>query len=205
MKSRLFVSLSLAFGFALTACGGISGTLSVREMFHLKDRKGQSYEIPTGNHKVTLNYKENKNRLIVTFDELNGEKTTIEANTPENFSLPDNGPFNLTAAEYGQEVGLVGNVQTVQTRTPEQYGRQSCQYTDYETHCVTNGHGQTACHQVPVTRPGYQDIRYYDVNTDQTLTADFVKAEQSASVAQVNAHSSYTQRQVTFQGFCSRY
>jgi len=203
MKTRLF--LSLVLGWALTGCGGIGGTLSVQEMFNLKDRKGDTVQIPVGSHKVKLNYKENKNRLIVSFNELDGEKVSIEANTPEGFELPDNGPFSLKAADYGQEVDLNGHVTTVRTQSEMQRGRQSCQYTEWETVCYTNAHGQTVCNQRPVSRQGWQDIHYYDVTTDQTLTADFSKPETSANVAHVNAHSAYSERRVTYTGFCSRF
>ncbi len=201
MKIRILMSMLLAG--ALTACGGIDGTLSVSEMFHMKDRKGQSYEIPAGSHKVNLKYKESKNRLTVTFDQLNGEETSIEAKTPEGFQLPENGPFALKAADYGQEVDLNGVMKTVQSRTDERWGRENCQYQDWETVCQTNPHtGNTTCTQRPVYRQGWQDIRYYDVITDQTLTADFAKPETSATVANLNGHASYSERYITYRGHC---
>ncbi len=201
MKKGLIFSVLVSAMVA--ACGGINGNMSVNEAFQLKDRKGNVYDIAAGNYEINMNYKENKNRLIVTFDSLNGEKAVIEANTPEGFELPENGPFDLAAADYGQSVDLHGTMATNRTRSPEQWGRQSCQYTDYETICQTNGHGSTVCHQRPVSRPGYQDIRYFDETTERTLHAVFANA--SASVAEVNGHSMFTQRRTTYQGICGRW
>ena len=81
---------ALVLTLALAACGGIDGKLNVTKSMTLKDRKDNSYQIPVGNYAINLQYKENKNRLIIQFDSLNGEKTKVEANTPEGFSIPSN-------------------------------------------------------------------------------------------------------------------
>jgi hypothetical protein len=200
MKKGLIFSVLMSS--LMLACGGIDGTMSVHEAFQLKDRKGHVSDIAPGNYEMNLNYKENKNRLIVKFDDLGGEKAVIEANTPEGFVLPENGPFSLKAAEYGQTVDLNGSMTTAESSTPEQWGRQSCQYTDYETVCSTNHQGQTTCYQRPVSRQGYQDIRYYDYTVERTLVAAFSKPEASSTVANVNGHSVATQRRVTYTGIC---
>lgn len=185
----------------LVACGGIDGTLSVKQAISLKDRKGDTYSIPAGSYKVNLNYKENKNRLIIEFDKLNGKKTKIESNTPEGFTIPENGNFSLKAADYGQNMDLDGTVQTTRTQGPERWDRESCQYTEYETWCQTNPQGQTQCYQRPVTRNGWRDIRYYDVTTVQVLTAAF--SHDAGTVAELNARASGTQRYTTYTGRCS--
>jgi hypothetical protein len=109
----------------------------------------------------------------------------------------------LKAQDYGQEVDLNGVTKTEVTRSPDEMGRQACQYTDWETICETNPHGLTACHQRPITRPGYQDVWYFDETTNQTLTADFTNPATSTAVAHIAAQTTYTQRHVTSTGICS--
>lgn len=198
MKQRLLAALTITIG--LVACGGIDGTLSVKQTISLKDRKGANYSVPAGSYKVNLNYKENKNRLIIEFDKLNGKKTKIETNTPEGFDIPENGNFSLKAADYGQNMDLDGSVTTVRTQTPERWERESCQWTEYETWCQTNPQGQTQCYQRPITRYGWRDIRYYDETIVQTLKAAF--SHDAGVVAEMNARSSSTFRRETYTGPC---
>lgn len=188
--------------FILAACGGIDGVLNVQQAFQLKDRKGEAFSIPTGSHKVNLKYKDSKHRLTVGFDNLNGEETSIEINTPESFQLPENGSFQIKAEDFGQSVDLNGAMSTKVTQSPERWDRRSCTREEYQTICQVMPGGQQACFQQPVSRPGFEDIRYYDVTTDQALTADFSSPSTAASLAHLQAHTVSTERHVISQGPC---
>ncbi len=186
----------------ITACGGIDGNLTVTQKMNLTDRHGDKTEIAAGTYAVNLKYKENKNRLIIKFDKLNGEKTTIETNTPEGFDIPDNGHFAIKAQDYGQNVDLQGDVVTTKERSENRFNRQTCTYTDYQTICNTNPQGHTSCYQQPINRQGWQDTEYYVVTTEQTLTAQFNLAGTETSVANLNAHAVYSQQVNVWTSTC---
>lgn len=193
---KLFVPMAM-FSFLLSACGGISGQLTVAKPFSLIDRWGNKFEIASGQENLSLRYKENKHRLILT---LNDRNETIEISTPENFSIPENGSFEMKGSESGQLVDLKGVTQTRQRKSPEYLDRQSCQTTQYEPVCSTGPNGQTTCSVQPVTKWGMQDVRYYNLETRQIISASFLATEES--VAEFNADNSWNERREVYTGPC---
>lgn len=195
---KVISKLALLGSFLLIACGGAEGTLKATEKFNLIDRKAKVHEVAVGDHKVTLSFKESKNRLTIKFEDTD---TSVEMNTPENFTIPDNGNFEMRASETNQEVDIFGNVETTEVRTPERYGHEQCQYTSYETVCMTNPNGQTTCHQQPVSRPGWQEVRYYDIETHQKINALFGNSS-AQPVGSFASYNAWSQRRITYRGIC---
>lgn len=193
--NRILVLLSM--GFLMISCGGLEGTLSVNKSFNLMDRKGKTHQIDEGRYDVNLVYKESKHRLNLTFKET---QETIEIQTPDNFVIPENGTFVLSSQDSGQSVDIKGEVETTQRRSQEMLDRQSCNYTGYEPVCTTGPNGQTSCTTAAVTKWGWQDVRYYNLETRQRLNSDFL--ERGYSVGKFSADNTWVERRETYRGQC---
>lgn len=68
-------------------------------------------------------------------------------------------------------------------------------------HTPTNPQVHTpVCHTVWVSRPGWQDVRYYYETTLRDIDANFVQA--GTALANYKGHSSQTEKVITYQGRC---
>jgi hypothetical protein len=188
----------LALGcLLLVGCGGLEGQLKVSQTFSLFDRKGQETVFSPGSQEVNLVYKESKNRLTLT---LNETQEKIEIQTPEGFTVPDNGPFNLKAQDSGQMVDIKGEVKTTQKQSQPMREQQSCNYTAYEPVCYTGPNGQTSCSTQAVNKLGWQTVEYYNIETRQVLNSDFI--ENGIKVAAFFADNTWRERRETYKGQC---
>lgn len=190
MKKLILIAVSL---FVLVGCEDMTGELKVATKFNAYVRN-KLKEIPVGNHETTLNIKKEK---ITATVKVNDEKLAVVLNVPNSVSLPENGPFTLTAAQSGQPFDTKGNVQTVITNSELQTGRESCQY--YTDEPVCDQHGCTIQH---VIRHGWKDTEYFEEVTDQKIQFITSDTQSGRSHSRFNGAQTTTKKKITFEGQC---
>lgn len=184
----------------LVACGTeFSGQLKVVDPNLPGIVNGHTLAFPTGTYKATLSIK-SKSKAVLT---LKGASASYDLvfKIPSNVTLPsENGPINLTSQQSGQPFDLVGNLATHSSQTAVQNGQVSCTRQEPETVCWGGPHPGCTTHWV--NYPGWQQVQYYDVVTEQSLTAELRQTGTAHVSGNLAGSNSDSDRHYISQGPC---
>ncbi len=241
MKTQKILA-GLCLVAVLAACDEIKfgGTFTIHELITFKQASGNVVLNPGAfQTKVILGQEGQQKKIKLEVQNGGSKPTVVQLSFDKNINVADQ--FTLTAAQLGQTFDLTGNIATTVTRTPEQWGNQSCTAQYQQTVCrgiaaseevspelsakveesilkfgelaadvsdvpvvKAPNPGQPpyipTCHPVWVSRPGWQDVRYYYETTTKDIAASFVQA--GKVLAEYKGTGSTTQQINTYQGFC---
>ncbi|AGH95172.1 hypothetical protein [Pseudobdellovibrio exovorus] len=191
---KLFVLANLLL---LTACDPFEGNLSVKYAFLVKGKANAV--VAAGDHSAKLDF-DGKKKITINLKQ-NGKKQKIELNLNNKLNLPNNGSFELTAADLGgQDFSSRGTVQT-QTRDSElRREYESCSYQRREHVCYPTKNG-VVCRDEYRTVYGRRPVEFIDRTTYQQLAVNFIHAN-GALLADFNGDKQSTERLYRYQGHC---
>lgn len=214
MKNLFKTALVFAGLMTLVGCDPFQGILKVTKKFDMIStektsgcngetgwdcEKKVTVAIPVGSFDGKIDFV-TRDQLKITL-QINGRKQTV--NIPLSSGIqqpPDNGTFHWSANQIGQSFSVQGIMQTTQTDSQVYSGYERCSYTRNEYLCENDGHGGQVCHWVPVTHYGQQYVEYFNRNTHQNLSTDFV--DQSTVLAQFSGARDFNEKIYLRKGQC---
>lgn len=185
---KIFV---LGCAFFIVGCEDIGGTLQVFKNFNAKTDNGTEV-VAAGSYKTSLDF---GHKQVVATLKQDSKEVKITFQVPKGSDIPDNGPFNITAAQSGQPFDIAGTNKTDSQDSDRRSEYVSCQYQSYQQVCNPKG-----CQTIPVTRWGSQFTDYYLRTTTEQMQFDMV--DSSATVAHFTGEASWSEKIVTYQSQC---
>lgn len=194
------ITILLVSAFAMMGCKPeFQGQLKVVDQSLPTVVNGHTVSFPTGIYNTVLKLN-SKSKATLT---VKTAKTSYDLvlQIPSSVQIPsENGPINLTAKQSGQPFDLAGQMATNTYQTEVQSGQQSCQIQEPETVCW--GGPRPGCDTRWVTRPGWQQVQYYDVVTEKSLNAEIRQTGTAHVSANLSVSNSDSQRHYLSQGPC---
>lgn len=199
----------LASLLALSACDPFEGVISVKQDMTIKSTEkspGCSPEdswncdqivnvrIPVGDHSGKMDFV-GRDQIQLTL-KINGKKKYLNLDLPKKLNIPNNGNFEIPAADLGQDFGAQGGAATQVIDSEMRTGRESCSYQRQEVVC-----GPQGCHTEWRTVWGYQYVEYFDRRTDQQINVNFV-SQQNSLLATYNGQRNSNERIYRYKGQC---
>lgn len=214
MKTRIS-ALILGLGVVLGLVGcrnSIEGTLSVQETFIGKAFQklpcnGESgdpcytekdVQIPRGSYRAQINFN-NRTEFEVQIKTKN--TNTLKFRLPSDLNIPENGTFTLSSGQSGQPFDLVGIVETESRRSQVFRERETCTVERWEQECYITPQGRV-CHNVLRTYPGFRDVEFYYIDTDQRIAVHLASSKEKSVFAVFNGEQTTRDRRYTYQGPC---
>ncbi len=204
MKSIIKFVLVLGLGVGAAACNELEGTTTVKKplSYNIKPGGVDRITIPVGSYESEIERKK-KDLIEVTLKSANDKEFEIKFRVPKNLSLPDNGPFTLQSAVTGQPWDVLGEVRTFKNRSPLYRDWRRCEYSYPERVCFPDGRGDVRCETRWVTRWGNQDVEYYYIDTEKTVTMAFnPNGNRTDSDAQFVGVTVWREEVISWQGRC---
>ena len=207
MIKKLFIVSSLLL---LAACDPFEGVISVKQQIAVKSSEKTPWcspddpggcdqivnvTIPAGDHNAKLDFV-SRNQIQLTL-KINGKKKQLNLDLPKKLNVPDNGPWEITSADLGQDFGALGNSATQVTDSDTYRGWESCTYQRSEVVCTPQG-----CHTEYRTVYGQQQVEYFERRTNQQIAVNFVKAPQSVILAEFKGQRNFAERIYRYKGQC---
>lgn len=194
------VMILLVAAFAMMGCKPeFQGQLKVVDQSLPSVVKGHAVSFPTGTYNTVLKIN-SKSKATLTVKAANASYDLV-LTIPNGVNIPsENGPLNLTAKQSGQPFDLAGNLATHTYQTEVQSGSQSCQVQEPEQYCW--GGPNPGCSTQWVTRPGWQQVQFYDVVTEKNLTAEIRQTGTAHVSGNLSGTNSESQRHYLRQGPC---
>lgn len=192
---KLFVLANLLL---LTACDPFEGNLSVKYAFLVKGKSNAV--VAAGDHSAKLDF-DGKKKITINLKQA-GKKQKIELNLNSKLNLPNNGSFELTAADMGgQDFSSRGTVQTQTRDSGIRTDYESCTYQRREHYCYPVNNGGVVCRDEYRTVHGRRHVEFIDRTTDQQLQVNFIHSN-GALLATFNGDKHSTERLYRYQGQC---
>ncbi len=195
---KLFALLALAS--LMASCDRVEGQLNVTKELKLKDSKGDVKTLTIGSHNADLKQTKFTKKIILRLNNNQDEK--FEFKIPDNFKIPSNGIFQLSSAQIGQNVDLVGSVSTTSTNSEVRENYQTCTYQMPVQECHTGPNGQTSCTIYYRTVNGTQWVRYYDRNSTQSVHMNINQKGSTEAAADFHGDISWSDRVVLNESAC---
>lgn len=208
MIKKLFIISNLLL---LAACDPFEGVISVKQPMTVKSSEktpgcnpGEdpwgcnqivNVTVPAGDHSAKLDFV-SRDQIQLNL-KVNGKKKQLNLDLPKKLNVPDNGAWEISAANLGQEFGAQGNSATQVTDSDTYRGWESCTYQRQEVVCTPQG-----CHTEYRTVYGQQQVEYFERRTNQQITVNFVKANQSATLAEFNGQRAFAEKIYRYRGQC---
>ncbi len=182
-------------------CKEIKGNLNVVSEMELIKKRNKTVTLAPGHYDAEIKPKKRYLRVGITNEE--GFSHTFKFPLLDEKQIPKrNGSFILLAKDTGQNVNLVGEIQTDDTWSDERRGYERCDYWARERRCYNDGR-RTRCRIERVRRRGYQNVRYQLVTTRQVVAVDFLPlTESTEALAEFDARRTWTDRYYTYTGIC---
>lgn len=206
MIKKLFIIANLLL---LAACDPFEGVISVKQPMNVKSSEKSpgcspdsdpwgcnqivNVVIPTGDHSAKLDFV-SRDQIQLNL-KVNGKKKQLNLDLPKKLNVPDNGPFSISAADLGQDFSADGQANTMVTDSEIQRGWDQCTYQRNEVVCTPQG-----CHTEWRTVYGQQQVEFFNRNTDQKITVNFVAA--AAQLSSFNGQRVFSERIYTYRGQC---
>ncbi len=200
--SQVLKSLILALGVLfLGSCKlKVDGDLSVLEDFTL--RKGdQTYTYSADDYEASMKLVSNRTKLRMTIKE--GEQSRkFYFTIPEGTELPRwDGEVFVPAADNGQDYDMLANVSTVESRSEDRWGCESCTYQEQVWRC----YGGT-CGWYSETVWGQRSVHYYVKYFDTSYTLNFSAPQSSEETASFQGERQSFERWYHYRDpWCRRY
>ena len=205
MIKKLFIVSSLLL---LAACDPFEGVISVNQQMTVKSSEKTpgcnpgddpwcdqivNVTIPAGDHNAKLDFV-SRNQIQLNL-KINGKKKQLNLDLPKKLNVPDNGPWEITSADLGQDFGAAGNTATQVTDSDTYRGWESCTYQRSEVVCTPQG-----CHTEYRTVYGQQQVEYFERRTNQQIAVNFVK--QAAILAEFKGQRNFAEKIYRYRGQC---
>lgn len=207
MIKKLFIVSSLLL---LAACDPFEGVISVKQQMTVKSSEQTpgcnpddswgcdqivNVTVPAGDHNAKLDFV-SRDQIQLTL-KINGKKKQLNLDLPKKLKVPDNGAWEITATDLGQDFGALGNSATQVTDSDTYRGYESCTYQRSEVIC-----GPQGCHTEWRTVYGQQQVEYFERRTNQQIAVNFVKAPQSVILAEFKGQRNFAERIYRYKGQC---
>ncbi len=180
--------------FILVSCNDLTGTFLVEKEFKLKNTYTQDEDSIVskdyGEVKVKPLFRGRSMRLALT------RSDAYDFNIPKN-AIPENGEFQITSAQSGQDVLLSGAVKTERVRTEIENAYVDCTYLRVEKVCTPQG-----CFDTSVSVYGKKWERRYFERTNQWLNMSILSNNAQDKLAKFSGDVSFTQKIVLSDGMC---
>ena len=176
----------------IVGCEDIRGTLQVFKNFKAHTKNGLQ-TIKVGAYDTGLEFDSDKVTVLLKTE---SDKIEFKINVPRGTQIPNNGNFEIKAAQSGQDFDVLGNNKTVEKRSQTTQEWESCQIQS------TPQCGPQGCN-FPPPHFGQKYTEYYL----RTVTQD-MKIELSAignvadKVAEFDGHNSFTQKVIVNENQC---
>ncbi len=176
----------------IVGCEDIRGTLQVIKSFKAHTKNGLQ-TVKAGSYETGLEF--DRDKVIVTL-KTGSDKTEFKINVPRGTRIPDNGNFEIKAAQSGQDFDVLGNTKTVEKRSQTTREWQSCQVQS------TPQCGPQGCN-FPPPRWGQKYTEYYVRTVTQDMKIDLTTIGNVADqVAEFVGHNSFTQKVIVNENQC---
>lgn len=210
MFKRLFIISSLLF---LTACDPFEGIISVKQAMSVKSTEKSPWcspddpmacdqivnvAVPVGDYGAKLEFV-SRDQIQINL-KINGKKKQLNLDLPKKLNVPNNGTFEISAADLGQNFSAQGGAATNITDSEIRTGYESCTYQRRETVCYPVNN-QVVCREELRTVYGQQYVEYFDRRTDQRINMNFIDS-QNALLADFNGQRSSTERIYRYKAQC---
>ncbi len=207
MIKKLFIISNLLL---LAACDPFEGVISVKQQMIVKSSENSAgcnpgdgswcdkivnVTIPVGDHSAKLDFA-SRNQIQLKL-KINGKKMQINLDLPKKLNVPDNGNWEITATDLGQDFGALGNSVTQVTESGTYRGYESCNYQRSEVVCTPRG-----CYSEWRTVYGQQQVEYFERRTNQQIEVNFVKETQSAILAEFKGQKASVEKIYRYRGQC---
>jgi hypothetical protein len=204
MNSFIAKSLMIATSLvALVACE-LPGTLTANQNVNLVDKKGKVVALQAG-HTYNANIEKEDELLEIDID-VDGKGRTVKVRPAPGQQIPqEEGEMFITAAQSGQPVDMHGILNTEYNQGPEQYGQRTCYDRVPIRVCGTNQNGHYVCWTEWRQVQGYEDIRYYNLQTTRTGDIHMLNPGTSNVAAKFHGRSVTNASVITWQGHCRVY
>ncbi|MEQ1722702.1 MAG: hypothetical protein ABL930_05970 [Pseudobdellovibrio sp.] len=211
MLKNILVLVSL---LGLTACDPFEGVLSVKQPMNVKSTEKQpgcspdnsfgcdqivNVTVPVGDVGAKLEFS-GKTQIQINL-KINGKKRTLTLDLPKKLNVPDNGTFVVSAQDLGQDFAAQGNAQTVRTDSQVYRGWDSCTYQRQEQVCYPAPNGGVTCHIEWRNVNGQQQVEYFNRDTKQDISVNFVSAQNSL-ISNFSGNRASSERIYTYRGQC---
>lgn len=216
MLKKMFKGLSVVSSLLLlAACDPVefAGVISVKQPMVIKSTESQpgcnpsdsircrkvvNVSVPVGDHKGKMNLVGRKQiQLKLT---INDKKRSLNLVLPKKLEVPDNGAFEISAADLGQDFGAQGNAATKVADSETRKDYETCTYERRETVCTPSGH-QVVCRDELRTVYGRQLVEFFDRRTDQQVSINFFSAQNSL-LANYNGQRNTAERIYSYKSIC---
>ena len=209
MIKKLFIISNLLL---LAACDPFEGVISVKQQMIVKSSENSAgcnpgdgswcdqivnVTIPVGDHSAKLDFA-SRNQIQLKL-KINGKKMQINLDLPKKLNVPDNGNWEITAADLGQDFSAQGNSVTQVTESGTYRGYESCNYQRQEYICYPQPQG---CHYEYRTVYGQQQVEYFERRTNQQMSVNFVAPAQSAILAEFTGQRNFAEKIYRYRGQC---
>jgi hypothetical protein len=171
----------------LSGCNDLEGNLVVHKDFSLQNTYTKDDDtLKEGNYRAKLG--------STTFGRFIRLSIKGDLNSGYDFaipkkSIPENGPFTISAKDLKQNVSLAGNIKTDVKDTDIREVNQDCTYYRQQQVCTNN-----VCHTVSYPVAGHQWVRFYDHFVDQSIDMMIDSADGETHLANFNGGISTVQR-----------
>ena len=186
---KIIVLISTLF---IVGCEDIQGTLQVFKNFKAHTKNGLQ-TIKSGSYDTGLEF--DRDKVIVTL-KIGDNKTEFKINLPRGTEIPNNGNFEIKAAQSGQDFDVLGNNKTIEKRSQTTREWQSCQVQS-RPQC-----GPRGCNYPP-PRWGQKYVEYYLRTVTQDIKIDLTAIGNIADkLAEFDGHNSFTQKVILNENQC---
>ena len=207
MIKKLFIVSSLLL---LAACDPFEGVILVKQPMTVKSSEKTpgcspddpwscnqivNVAVPVGDHSAKLDFV-SRDQIQLNL-KINGKKMQLNLDLPKKLNVPDNGNWEITSGDLGQDFGAQGNSATQVTDSDTYRGWESCTYQRSEVVC-----GPQGCHTEYRTVYGQQQVEYFERRTNQQIAVNFVKPAQSAILAEFTGQRNFAEKIYRYRGQC---
>lgn len=193
MLKKLFIVLNLLL---LSACDTFfDGIISVKQQMVLKSNMMENVTMPMGDHNAKLEFiSRDQIRLDII---INGKKKLLNLYLPKKLNLPENGVFEVSSKDLGQDFAASGVSNTVVADSQIQRGWDQCTYQRSEVVCYPQG-----CHTEWRTVYGQQQVEFFDRRTNQKISVNFINEQNASLLSNYSGERSFSERIYTYKGMC---
>ena len=207
MLKKLFIISNLLL---LAACDPFEGVLSVKQQMIIQSSEKSpgcspddqwgcnqivNVTVPVGDHSAKLEFV-SRDQIQLNL-KINGNKKQLNLDLPKKLNIPDNGAFDVSAKDLGQNFAARGDANTVVVDSQVQRGWDQCTYQRSEVVC-----GPQGCHTEWRTVYGQQQVEYFERRTNQKISVNFINEQTTGLLSNFSGERNFSEKIYTYRGQC---